>query len=121
MPMGTFYVKFTVRNPTDPVRSLQLEGLVDTGAYLSQIPGRLLEEIGIAPFETREVQYARGVIEQKPVAAAEILLGDRRTPTLVLSGDPDSLILLGAFTLEGLSLGVDPVRKTLIPLIFPQA
>jgi clan AA aspartic protease len=119
--MGTFHVKFTVRNPTDPGRSLQLEGLVDTGAYISQIPGRILEQIGIAPFETRQVQYATGVVQTKPVASAEILLGDRRTPTLVLCDDPDSLILIGAFTLEGLSLGVDPVRKTLIPLIFPQA
>jgi predicted aspartyl protease len=119
--MGTLHVKFTVRNPADPGRSLQLEGLVDTGTHFTQIPLVLLEQIGITPFESRQVQYATGVVETKPVASAEILLGDRRTPTVVLCGDPDSLILIGAFTLEGLNLGVDPLRKTLITLIPPQA
>jgi len=118
--MGTFHVKFTIRNPSDPGRALQLEGLVDTGAHFSQIPQTLLDQIGIAPYETRQVQYATGVVETKPVASAEILFGDRRTPTVVLCGDPNSLILIGAFALEGLNLGVDPVRKTLIPLIVPQ-
>ena len=114
-------MKFTVRNPTDPGRSLQLEGLVDTGAYLSQIPGRLLEQIGIAPFGTRRVQYADGAVVSKSVASAEILIGPDITPTIVLCGAEQDLILIGAHTLEGLSLGVDPVRKTLIFLILPQA
>ena len=121
MPMGTFHVKFTARNPTDPGRSLPLEGLVDTGAHFSQIPLVLLEQIGIAPFETRQVQYATGVVETKPVASAEILLGDRRTPAVILCGSPTDLILIGATTLENLNLGVDPLRKTLVTLIPPQA
>ncbi len=40
-----------------------------------------------------------GTVVTKPVSSAEVL---------------------GAFTLEGLHLGIDPVRKTLIPLIVPQ-
>lgn len=112
---------FTIRNPSDPGRQLQLEGLADTGAYLSQIPGRLLEQIGIAPFGTRRVQYADGTVVSKPVASAEILIGSDVTPTIVLCGAEQDLILIGTLTLEGLSLGVDPIRKTLIPLVFPQA
>lgn len=114
-------MKFTIRNPSDHGRQLRLEGLVDTGAYLSQIPGQLLEQIGIAPFGTRRVQYADGPVVSKSVAAAEILIGSDITPTLVLCGSEQGLILIGEHTREGLSLGVDPVRKTLIPLIFPQA
>jgi len=121
MPLGTFHVKFALRNPSDPGRQLQLEGLVDTGAYLSQIPGRLLEQIGIAPFGTRRVQYADGTIVSKSVASAEILIGSEVTPTIVLCGAEQELILIGTLTLEGLSLGVDPIRKTLIPIIPPQA
>ena len=119
--MGTFYVKFTVRNPTEPGRLLELEGLVDTGAHFSQIPGGLLEQIGITPFGTRQVQYADGGVFSKPVASAEILIGVEVTPTVILCGGQDDLVLIGAFTLEGLNLGVDPVRKTLTPLIAPQA
>jgi hypothetical protein len=55
------------------------------------------------------------------VASAEILIGSDVTPTIVLCGAEQDLILIGALTLEGLSLGVDPIRKTLIPLIPPQA
>ena len=118
--MGTFHVKFTVCNPSDRDRQLQLEGLVDTGAHFTQVPQALLDQIGIRPFGTRRVQYADGTVVAKPVASAEILIESEVTPSVVICGAPNDLILLGAFTLEGLNLGVDPIRKTLIPLIVPQ-
>lgn len=118
--MGTFHVKFTIRNPTDPTRSLQLEGLVDSGAHFTQVPQTLLDQIGVSPFGTRRVQYADGSIVGKPVASAEILIGENITPSVVLCGGPADLILIGAFALEGLNLGIDPVRKTLIPVVPPQ-
>ncbi len=119
--MGTFHVKFTVRNPADPQRALELEGLVESGAHFSQIPGPLLEQIGLAPFGTRRIQYADATILSKPVVSADILIHQEVTPTVILWGGPNDLILLGTFTLEGLNLGVDLVRKTLVPLVAPQA
>ena len=114
-------MKFIIRNPLYPERSPQLEGLVDTGAHFTQVPKGLLEQIGIRPFGTRRVQYADGTITSKPVASAEILIETEVTPTVVLCGDSADLVLLGTFTLEGLNLGVDPVRKILIQLTAPQA
>jgi len=119
--MGTFHVKFTIRNPGNPARSLQLEGLVDTGAHFSQVPNELLEQIGVTPFGTRRVQYADGTVVSKPVASAEMLINGEVTPTVVLCGGSTDLVLIGALTQEGLNLGIDPVRKTLVPLIAPQA
>jgi clan AA aspartic protease len=113
-------MKFIIRNPAHPKRSLQLEGLVDTGAHFTQVPVTLLDQIGIRSFGTRRVQYADGTVVSKAVASAEILIQDVLTPSVVLCGDPTDLILIGAFTLEGLNLGIDPARKTLIPLIPPQ-
>lgn len=118
--MGSFHVKFTIRNPGNPTKSLQLEGLVDTGAHFTQVPQTLLDQIGVAAFGTRRVQYADGSVVSKPVASAEILIENEVTPTVVLCGAPADLILIGALTLEGLNLGIDPVRKTLIPLTAPQ-
>lgn len=118
--MGTFHVKFTIRNPANPERSLQLEGLVDTGAHFTQVPVTLLDEIGVGPFGTRRVQYADGTIVSKPVASAEVLIDGEITPTVILCGATTDLILIGALTLEGLNLGVDPVRKALVPLTAPQ-
>lgn len=113
-------MKFAVRNPLHPERSLELEGLVDTGAHFTQVPRNLLDQIGVSPCGTRQVQYADGTIVAKPFATAEVLIQERFTPTLVLCGEATDLILIGAFTLEGLNLGVDPVRKALIPVIPPR-
>ena len=40
---------------------------------------------------------------------------------MVLCGKPNSLILIGATTLETLGLGVDPIHKRLIPIEAPMA
>jgi predicted aspartyl protease len=72
-------------------------------------------------FGTRRVQSADGNVVSKPVASAEVLIDQDVTPTVILRGEPSDLILIGALTLEGLNLGVDPVRKLLVPLIAPQA
>jgi clan AA aspartic protease len=118
--MGTSHVKFTIRNPANPERSLHLEGLVDTGAHFTQVPVTLLDGIGVAPFGTRRVQYADGTIVSKPVASAEVLIDGEITPTVILCGAATDLILIGPLTLDGLNLGVDPVRKALVPLTAPQ-
>lgn len=114
-------MKFTVRNPVHPERSVQLEGLVDSGAHFTQVPGAVLERLGITPFDTRQVQYADGTVVAKPVAAAEVVIEQRMTPTIILCGDANDLILIGALALEGLNLGIDPIRKVPTAVIVPQA
>ena len=113
-------MKFTVRNPVDPTRVLDLEGLVDTGAHFTQVPGSLLAQIGVGPFGTRQIQYANVPISSKPVASVEIGIDQEVTPAVVLCGESNDLVLIGATTLENLNFGVDPIRKILIPLIAPQ-
>ena len=39
----------------------------------------------------------------------------RRIPTLVVFGDDSARALLGAYTLEGLRLAVDPAHRRLVP------
>jgi predicted aspartyl protease len=56
----------------------------------------------------REVRY--------PVAWVRVRLDERTQPTLVVCGDSGTEPLLGAFTLEGFGLGVDPVNRRLIPV-----
>jgi predicted aspartyl protease len=97
-----------------------LEGLVDSGAHFTQVPRDLLEQIGVVPFGARQIQYTNGPIVSKPVASAKILLDQQRIPAVILCGNSNDLILIGATTLENLNFGVDPVHKKLIPLIAPQ-
>jgi hypothetical protein len=52
-------------------------------------------------------------------AAAEVLITieGRTLHTLCLFGEPSDLEVLGAYTLEGFGLAIDPVQRRLIPAI----
>ena len=50
------------------------------------------------------------------VGVAMATIGERSAPTSVLFGNDDVEPLIGAFTLEGLLLTVDPVNTRLVPL-----
>jgi clan AA aspartic protease len=119
--MGTFSVKFVLKNPLHSDLRLELEGLVDTGALFTQIPTNLVTQIGLVASGTRAGHYADGTKDVVPVADAKIAINGVETSTMVLCGKPNSLVLLGATTLETLGLGVDPIHKRLIPVEAPMA
>jgi len=119
--MGRFNVKVTISNPRDPTLSTTVDCLVDTGAAYSQMPGSLLNSLGITPFDERPVVFADGRRGTCPVGRAEFVVNGRQTPALVIFGDEGALPLLGAMTLEGLGLGVDPLGRHLVPIDVPLA
>ncbi len=119
--MGTFAVKVTVQNPVDPSRSATVDCLVDTGAAYSQLPSELLASLGITPFDERPAILADGRRTLCHVGRAEFAHDGRHTPALVVFGEGEAPALLGAMTLEGLGLGVDPIGKRLIPVDIPMA
>ena len=45
----------------------------------------------------------------------DVTTDGERVTTLVIFGEDDSPALLGAYTLEGLALAVDPVEQRLVP------
>ncbi|MBD0305771.1 MAG: hypothetical protein ICV76_04380, partial [Nitrospiraceae bacterium] len=119
--MGTFSIKFVLKHPVYQDQQLELEGLVDNRALFTQVPADLVTRIGITPSGVRSVHYADGTKDAVPIAKADIAIDGTETATMVLLGKPNSLILVGATTLETLGLGVDPVHKRLIPLDAPMA
>lgn len=119
--MGTFSVKVTISNPSDPSFSTTVDCLVDTGAAYSQMPRPLLASLGITPFDQRPVVFADGRRGTCEVGRAEFVVDGRQTPALVIFGEETALPLLGAMTLEGLGLGVDPLGRRLVPIEIPLA
>ena len=119
--MGTFSVKFVIKNPRQPDQGLELEGLVDTGALYTQVPAELMAQVRIETSGVHAVHYADGTKDTVPIAKADIALNGVEAATMVLCGKPNSLILLGAVTLESLGLGVDPIHKRLISIEAPMA
>ncbi len=122
--MGTFSWPMTIAS-LDGGESQTVDATVDTGAFFTMLPGSMLRQMGLEPEDTVELELADRRTVERQVGHARVTLnphaagnGDvtaRSVITLVLFGDDSDPILLGAYTLEGLLLAVDPVQQTLIP------
>lgn len=113
--MGTFRVSIQLARAG--LESFEdMEALVDTGASYTWIPRNVLERLGAQPDEERVFVLADGREVRYPIAWVRVKLGDRIQPTLAVFGDIGTEPILGAFTLEGFGLGVDPVNRRLIPV-----
>lgn len=113
--MGTFRVDVELENPTRPgVRTAVQSVLVDTGAELSWFPTQVLESLGIMRRKLRLFRQANGAILERWTGAAFVYVNGTSTTDDVVFGEPGDLTLLGARSLEGLNLRIDPIAKRLI-------
>jgi len=114
--MGTFHTKCKVENPIDRTRSVVLpKVLVDSGSEYTWVPEQSLERIGIRP-EKKDVAFvlANGQEVTRSVGFAIIRLDKFFTIDEVVFAEPGDLQLLGARTLEGLNLIIEPARRRLV-------
>ena len=113
--MGTFNWPIRLES-MDGERSLQLDALVDTGSFYTVVPADLLGELGVEPAEKVGLELADGRRVVWDMGEARASIDDRRVTTLVVFGEEGVDPLLGAYTLEGLRLSVDPVEENLVPI-----
>lgn len=114
--MGLFRTTVEVENLKEPGRSRTLpETLVDTGSELTWIPRDVLEELGVAPQRKQGFVVADGRRVDRDIGYALVRAGGTEAPDLVVFAEAGDLTLLGAHSLEGLNVKIDPVRKELIP------
>ncbi len=100
----------------DGERSLQLDAIVDTGSSYTIVPASLLRKLGVEPTKKVGLVLADGRNVICDMGEARATVNGRSIPTLVVFGEDGADPLLGAYTLEGLLLAVDPVKLTLVPL-----
>ncbi len=113
--MGTFRTDVEIENPSRRGERLLLHGvLVDTGAELSWIPAEVLEELGVSRDKRLRFRQANGTVLERWTGIAIVHAGGTFTGDDVVFGEPGDLVLLGARSLEGLNLRVDPVIKQLV-------
>ncbi|MBI4679183.1 MAG: retroviral-like aspartic protease family protein [Elusimicrobia bacterium] len=112
--MGTFHEPIEIWNPAKPGRKLSLDALVDTGASYTLVPGRLLRRIGVKATQSLRFKTADGRVVRSGVAELMARVKGAATHTWVVFGEKGSEPLLGAYTLEGLALGVDSLRRSLV-------
>ena len=113
--MGTFRTTIEIENPTrrGPRRILE-NVLVDTGAELSWIPGQILDHLGVERDRRLRFRQADGTVLERFTGFVIIHAGGTRTADNAVFGEPGDMTLLGARSLEGLNLRVDPVLKQLV-------
>jgi predicted aspartyl protease len=114
--MGTFYARCKLENPSDRSKSIVIPRLlVDTGSELTWVSERMLERIGIGR-EKKDLRFvlANGQEITRSVGFAIIRLDKYFTIDEVVFAEPGDLQLLGAHTLEGLNLIIEPARRRLM-------
>ena len=112
--MGTFTYPLEVIS-ADGSRSETIDATVDTGSTYTCLPANLLRELGITPIERIRSELADGSIVEDDVGEARVRVEGVERSTIIIFTDEGAPALLGAYTLEGALLVVDPVRQRLAP------
>ena len=114
--MGTFYTKCIIKNHISRKKSIFIPKiLVDTGSEYTWIPGEMLRKIAVSR-EKKDLVFimANGQKVTRSVGFAIIKIEEAFTIDEVVFGEEGDMVLLGARTLEGLNLTVDPRLKKLV-------
>ena len=114
--MGTFTVDIAIeahqkRGTVARIPSV----LVDTGAEATWLPREVLESLGVVPEGREQYQMADGRVLERELGYVIVHVAGKRTSDDVVFAEPGDLSLLGARSLEGLNLRVDPRAKRLVP------
>ena len=114
--MGVFHIDCQIVNIKKPLKSALVQGLlVDSGSEATWVQESILKQIGITVAK-KDVPYlmANGQTITRSVGYAILRTNGFETVDEVVFGQPGDLTLLGARTLEGFGVMVDPRKKKLI-------
>jgi hypothetical protein len=113
--MGTFRIDVELENLAKPGRRRLLRSvLVDIGAELSWFPAAELESLDIVRRTEWSFRQADGSVLTRWTGPAFVYAEGRTATDDVVFGEPSDLVLLGARSLEGLNLRIDPTAKRLV-------
>ncbi len=116
--MGTFSVDIEIGDP-DGNRFESVQALVDTGASYTTVPSSVLREMTVTAHDRVTFILADGRQIQRDLGRTWVRVEGKSEITLVVFGDEESETLLGAYTLQGLLLGVDTPNECLVPVPGP--
>jgi len=114
--VGLFRTTIEIQNleRRGPGRSVP-DTLIDTGSEYTWIPRRVLEALGIVAQRKQGFVVADGRRIDRDIGYALVRAAGSEAPDLVVFAEEGDMSLLGAHSLEGLNLKIDPVRKQLVP------
>lgn len=101
--------------PADQVRAVEVtDALVDTGAVGLMVPKRLVQELGLRQFRTRQAMTVGGTTSIGVYQAVRLTIQGRECTVDVYEIGDDLPVLIGQIPLEGLDWVVDTVNRRLI-------
>jgi clan AA aspartic protease len=89
---------------------------VDTGSAYTVVPRSMLERLGVKPFRRARFRLADGRTFDQEIGQTWVRFNGIEAIRIVAFGDQGDEPLLGADTLQGLLLAVDPVGERLVPV-----
>ncbi len=108
--MDMTYVKVKVIGPQG---AAEAELLTDTGSTFTWIAGETLRQVGVESGSRRKFRTIEGREIERFVGEAKLEAVGESATTIVVFGEKGDAMVLGAYSLEGLGLLVDPVTKRL--------
>jgi predicted aspartyl protease len=114
--MGTFNTGARIENIVDRSKGVTIPKLlVDTGSEYTWVPATTLEKLGVQR-EKKDLAFimANGQQITRSVGFAIVRVDKAFTVDEVVFAEKGDLLLLGARSLEGLSLMVDSRKKKLV-------
>ena len=118
--MGTFSHPIEVFS-ADGSRSVTVEALVDTGVVYTRLPAPLLRQLGARPDRRIQSRLADGSLVAEKIGEVRVRLDGVELTTIVVFAAADAPARLGAYTLTGALLAVDPVERRLVPTLARRA
>ena len=114
-PVGLFRTTIEIEDlERRGVRRSLPEMLVDTGSEYTWVPRAVLEALGVVAQRKQGFIVADGRRIDRDVGYALVRAAGSEAPDLVVFAEAGDLSLLGAHSLEGLNLKIDPVRQELV-------
>lgn len=112
--MTVTHVYVEIANPNDPEKSVVRKLLVDSGALFTVLPAAVLDDLGINRVGKQTFRLANGDTISRDTGVALFRYDGRAGGGTVVFGETGDADLCGVLTLEGLGLGLDPIKHELI-------
>lgn len=113
--MGMTDVTLTVSNPKIASKTEKVKFLVDSGATYTSLPTAIVKKLNIKPSFEEKFSLADGSVIKRKIGNAMFVWQGREVASPVILGQPGDSALLGALTLEGLGVVLDPLKRKLHP------
>ena len=90
--------------------------IVDTSAFISSVPACVLHGLKVNPLGKRRVRFGMGKVRDMDYAPIWLRFGGQEIMTFALFNQEWNTPMLGAYTLNGLFMEVDPVANKPVPI-----